>query len=98
MATKSPLMFVDIDFNKDGKLYHNNFYVGKEKTKCIDENLGIYFVAITKRKSGFDLLYSMINTTIQMLKTHFKMDLLEYNEKYLNYSTYKKYLCKWFYK
>ncbi len=86
---KVTLMFVDIDFNKDGKLYHHCFYVGKEKNKCIDENLGIYLVAITRRKSGFDDLYSMINTTVQMLKKYFPIDLSEYNEKYLNYSTYK---------
>lgn len=91
---KVTLMFVDIDFNKDGKLYHNIFYVGKEKTKCIDKDLGVYLVAITKRKSGLEDLYSMINTTVQMLKMYFPIDLSMYNEKYLNYSTYEKYFLK----
>ena len=93
-GNKVTLMFVDIDFIKKGKLYHHIYYVGKEKVKCIDEHLGVYLVAITKRKSDFDDLYCTASTTVQMLKQHFKIDLSEYNEKYLNYDTYEKYFLK----
>ncbi len=91
-GNKVTLVFIDVDIFKSGHLYHHSFYAGKEKTKCIDEDNGIYLVAITKRKSGFDELYCMINTTVQMLKMSTKIPLSLYNEKYLNHRIYKKYL------
>lgn len=86
------LCFVDVVMKNTQKLYHRNFYVGPERSVCIDEKNEVYLVGIDTNESGLEELYEMVNTTVQMLKIVSDVDLSKYQNKYFkeNNKKYRK--------
>ncbi len=84
------LMFVDVMMEKTKKLFHRNFYQGAEKIACIDENEGVFLVAITKNISEFSTIYEVVSDTVEIIRHSLGLDLSIYNDKYLTSEMYNK--------
>ena len=87
------LMFVDVLTKNSNKLFHQNFYIGAEKSACIDKKNGVFLVAITKKKTGFHSLYEIINDTVEIIRQTLGVDLSAYHQKYLTSEMFEKHFA-----